>query len=79
MKLLLKKLALSLSLVLVALLVSHCNSSSTLQSGLEVPEDPNIVAKINDYVITKGELENKLSKWKNMHSIAEDVLVCHTI
>ena len=60
MKLLLKKLALSLSLLLIVLLVSHCNSRSTSQTGLETPEDPNIVAKIDEYIITKGELEKRL-------------------
>ncbi len=60
MKLSLKKLALSLSLLLIVLLATHCNSNSTSQSGLEGPEDPNIVAKIDQYVITKGQLEKRL-------------------
>lgn len=60
MKLLSKKLALLLSGLIIVLLVSHCNSLSTSQSSTESPADPNIVAKIDRYVITKGELEKKL-------------------
>jgi len=60
MKPLLKKLAMSLSLLIVVLLVSHCNSGSTSQLGHEDPEDPNIVAQIDQYIFTRAELEKKL-------------------
>ncbi len=60
MKLLSKKLALVLSGLLIALLVSHCNSPSTSQSAVESPADPNVVAQIDQYVITKGQLQQKL-------------------
>jgi hypothetical protein len=60
MKPLLKKLVLSLSLLIVVLLVSNCNSHSTSQFGVEDPEDPNIVAQIDQYVFTRAELEDRL-------------------
>jgi peptidyl-prolyl cis-trans isomerase C len=60
MKLLSKKLALIFSGLLIVLLVSHCNSTTTSQSAAKSPADPNIVAQIDQYVITKGELQQKL-------------------
>ncbi len=60
MKLLSKKLALILSGLLIVLLVSHCNSSSNSQSAAKSPADPNVVAQIDQYVITKGELQQRL-------------------
>ena len=48
------------SCLLIVLLVSHCNSRPPSKPAAEAPADPNVVAKIDQYVITKGELEQKL-------------------
>ena len=60
MKLLSKKLALILSGLLIVLLVSHCNSSSNSLPAAKSPADPNVVAQIGQYVITKEQLQQKL-------------------
>jgi len=60
MKLFSRNLALLLPGLLIVLLVSHCNHQTTSQPVVKAPADPNVVAKIGEYVITKGELEKKL-------------------
>jgi hypothetical protein len=61
MKLQSKKLSLMLSGLILVMLASHCNSCSASRPIVKkAPTDPNIVAKIDDYVITKGQLEQRL-------------------
>lgn len=59
MKLFSRNLALLLPGLLIVLLVSHCNHQTTSQPVVKAPVDP-VVAKIGEYVITKGELEKSL-------------------
>jgi hypothetical protein len=60
MKLLSKKPALILLGLMTILLVSHCNSPSTSQFAGESSADPNVIAQIDQYVITKEQLRQRL-------------------
>ncbi len=56
MKLLSNKLVITLLVLLIVLLEASCH----MQPAVKAPADPNVVAKISDYVITRETLEKRL-------------------
>ncbi len=60
MKLFSNKLALFLLGLLIVLLEASCYTRPTTQPAVKAPADPNVVAKIGDYIITREDLEKRL-------------------
>ena len=60
MKLFVKIIAITLLFSLIILLETSCHTQSSTRSAAKAPADPNVVAKIGDYIITKEALEKRL-------------------
>ena len=60
MKLFSNKLVPFLSGLLTILFAISCSFQSTSQAVAKAPDDPNVVAKINEYTITRAELDKRL-------------------
>ncbi len=60
MKLFVKRIAIPLLFSLIILLVTSCHIQPSTQPAVKAPADPNVVAKISDYIITREALEKRL-------------------